>query len=137
MHLILPAIAERRSIRVWQDRPVETDKIEAMLEAARLAPSSINLQHFRVIVADRPTDLAAVRAAAYQLPAVAHTPVVLVCMADLDADQDVARHDEVRAHFGLPAHVELLTLLPVGYAAEQPAPRPRNASVRWQGAAGG
>lgn len=192
---ILPVIADRRSIRVFEDRPVEQEKIDAMIEAARLAPSSVNLQHFRVIVAESESDLAAVRSAAYRLPAVVNAPVVLVCMADLDADKDIQRHmaeviavappmaelrsgrgrefslklgrewalvnaaiatehmvlqavsmglgtvwnhhfehDEVRNHFRLPPNIELLTLLPVGYPAEAPSPRPRRASVRWSDA---
>ena len=40
-------------------------------------------------------------------------------------------HDEVRDHFHLPVHIELLTLIPVGYPAESPPPRPRQATVRW------
>ncbi len=194
MVAILPAIADRRSIRVFLDRPVEQEKIEAMIEAGRLAPSSINLQHFRVLVAETPEDLAAVRAAAYHLPALMNAPVVLVCMADVGADAELQQHigevmaaspkadlgtlrsgrgnglslkmgrewalinaaiatenmvlqavsmglgtvwnhhfehDEVRAHFNLPDNVALLTLLPVGYPAETPPPRPRRASVRW------
>lgn len=192
---ILQAIADRRSIRLFQDRPVEQDKIEAMVEAGRLAPSSINLQHFRVLVAESPADLEAVRAAAYRLPAVVNAPLVMVCMADLDADGELKEHiaevaavsppidmgalrsgrdkpislkmgrewalinaaiatqnmvlqatsmglgtvwnhhfehDEVRDHFHIPARFELLTLIPVGYPAETPAPRPRRASVRWE-----
>ena len=92
MEPILTAIAARRSIRVFQDRPVEPSKIDALLEAARQAPSSINLQHVRVIVVDQPGDLAVVRAAAYGLPAVTGAPVVLVCMADVSADGELAEH---------------------------------------------
>ena len=191
---ILSAIADRRSIRVFQNRPIEPDKIDALLEAARLAPSSLNLQHFRVIVAESPQDLAAVRGAAYLLPAFVSAPVVLVCMADVHADKDLLQrsneiaavtrkvdyaalrsgagkamslkigrdwalvnaaiatqnmvtqatamglgtcwnhhfeHDEVRAHYRLPDNIELLALVPVGYAAESPAQRLRRASVRW------
>ncbi|MBE0479023.1 nitroreductase family protein, partial [Candidatus Aerophobetes bacterium] len=32
------AIKTRRSIRKYQDRPVEEDKLQKILEAARLAP---------------------------------------------------------------------------------------------------
>lgn len=191
---LLPAIADRRSVREFESRPIAPEVIDTLLEAARLAPSSINLQHFRVIVAEAPADLAAIRAAAYQLPGVVNAPVVLVCMADLDADKEVARgaaetgqgapkvdvaalrsgrgrpltlkmgrewalinaaiatqnlviqatamglgtcwnhhfeHDEVRAHFQLPDHLELLSLLLLGYPSVVPAARARRASVRW------
>lgn len=43
-------INERRSIRKYLDKEVETHKIRAMLEAARLAPSACNAQPWRFIV---------------------------------------------------------------------------------------
>jgi nitroreductase len=47
-------IAERRSVRRYLDRPVAREKIEACLEAARLAPSAENVQPWRFIVIDDP-----------------------------------------------------------------------------------
>ena len=44
------AIRKRRSIRKYQARKVENDKIERVLEAGRLAPSAKNLQEWRFIV---------------------------------------------------------------------------------------
>jgi nitroreductase len=42
----------RRSVRRFADRPVEREKIELCLEAARRAPSADNLQPWRFIVFD-------------------------------------------------------------------------------------
>jgi nitroreductase len=51
---ILEAIRTRRSVRRFTDKPVEEDKLEALLEAARQAPSWANLQCWRfVVVKDR------------------------------------------------------------------------------------
>ncbi len=47
-------ITERRSVRKYQDRPVEREKINACLEAARLAPSACNSQPWHYIVIDDP-----------------------------------------------------------------------------------
>jgi nitroreductase len=47
---IAKAIQTRRSIRKYADRPVEDEKLEAVLEAVRLAPSWANLQCWRMIV---------------------------------------------------------------------------------------
>lgn len=47
---ILNLIAERWSPRAFQDRPVEREKIIALLEAARWAPSARNLQPWRFIL---------------------------------------------------------------------------------------
>lgn len=50
------AIRNRRSIRSYQDRPVEDEKIEKILDAARWAPSAGNLQSMEyVIVKDKET----------------------------------------------------------------------------------
>jgi len=47
-------IESRRSIRKYLPEPVEREKIEACLEAARLAPSAQNSQSWRFIVIDDP-----------------------------------------------------------------------------------
>lgn len=47
-------ILRRRSIRKFLDRPVDREKIEACLKAARLAPSADNVQPWRFIVVDDP-----------------------------------------------------------------------------------
>ncbi|RPI62713.1 MAG: nitroreductase [Planctomycetaceae bacterium] len=44
------AIKTRRSVRAYQDRPVEEDKLARLLEAARLAPSGNNRQDRKFIV---------------------------------------------------------------------------------------
>lgn len=44
------AIQKRRSIRKYLPRKVENDKLDRVLEAARLAPSAKNLQEWRFVV---------------------------------------------------------------------------------------
>jgi nitroreductase len=47
-------IADRRSIRKYREQPVEKEKLEQVLEAARLAPSACNAQPWRfAVVTDR------------------------------------------------------------------------------------
>jgi len=43
-------IRTRRSIRGYQERPVEEDKLQRILEAARLAPSAANRQPWQFLV---------------------------------------------------------------------------------------
>jgi len=50
----LALAAARRSIRSYKDSPVERDKLEICLEAARLAPSACNAQPYRLVVLDDP-----------------------------------------------------------------------------------
>ena len=47
---IIDVIVQRRSVRAYTDQPVERDKLERLLEAARLAPSASNRQEWRFIV---------------------------------------------------------------------------------------
>jgi nitroreductase len=47
---LFEAIATRRSIRKYLDRPVEDEKLQAVLEAVRAAPSWANFQCWRLVV---------------------------------------------------------------------------------------
>lgn len=47
---VFQVIQERRSIRKYKDTPVEMEKIEQILDAARLAPSWKNMQCWRFLV---------------------------------------------------------------------------------------
>jgi nitroreductase len=46
---VLDIIKKRQSVRKYQDRPVEEEKLKLILEAARLAPSSSNSQPWHFI----------------------------------------------------------------------------------------
>jgi nitroreductase len=44
------AIGSRRSIRAYEQKPVEDEKLARILEAVRLAPTACNKQPFRIVV---------------------------------------------------------------------------------------
>lgn len=51
----LEFVSSRQSVRAYDtERPVEKEKIERIIEAARLAPSACNAQPWHVIVVDDP-----------------------------------------------------------------------------------
>ena len=52
--MFLDIVKKRRSVRKYQDRPVEKEKIDLCLEAARLAPSACNAQPWKFIVFEKP-----------------------------------------------------------------------------------
>jgi nitroreductase len=53
---VLDAISRRYSCRSYRDKGIEQDKLDCILEAARLAPSAKNTQDWRfVVVMDRDT----------------------------------------------------------------------------------
>lgn len=48
------AIRVRRSVRKYQPKAVEAEKLEALIEAVRLAPSASNSQPWKLILVDDP-----------------------------------------------------------------------------------
>lgn len=56
---ILEIASARRSVRKYKDLPVEREKLQVCLEAARLAPSACNAQPYRFLVIDDPEKKAA------------------------------------------------------------------------------
>ena len=54
MNSFLELVQHRQSDRSYLDKPVETDKLKRILEAARLAPSACNSQPWKFIVVTDP-----------------------------------------------------------------------------------
>lgn len=55
--MFINLVKNRRSVRKYQERPVEREKIDLCLEAARLAPSACNAQPWKFIVFDNPESI--------------------------------------------------------------------------------
>lgn len=68
----------RCSIRAYQDRPVEQEKLDKLLEAARVAPTAANLQPVRLLVVQTPEGLAKLGKAANIYGA----PLAVIACAD-------------------------------------------------------
>jgi nitroreductase len=78
---VMEAIKTRYSLRNYQNKPVEQEKLDAILEAARIAPSARNVQEWRfIVVRDENTRKALSKAAKNQV-FVAEAPVVIACCA--------------------------------------------------------
>jgi nitroreductase len=75
---VIEAIRARRSVRAYQDRLVEEDKLNCVLEAGRLAPSAKNLQDWKFIVVRDKVRRKKLSIAAMEQPYVAQAPVVIV-----------------------------------------------------------
>ena len=82
---VTDAIRGRYSVRKYESRGIEADKLLRVLEAARLAPSAGNRQEWRfVVVRDEARRLALAKAANGQA-FVGEAPVVIVaCAADTE-----------------------------------------------------
>jgi nitroreductase len=74
---LMEAIKQRYSCRAYLDTPVEPEKLETILQAARLAPSARNSQDWRFVVVTDKTTRIALQAAAAGQAFVAQAPVVL------------------------------------------------------------
>jgi len=76
---IFKVIKNRRSIRAYQDKPVEKEKLLQVLEAGRLAPSAKNMQDWRLIVVQNEETRKRLAYAAAQQNFLGEAPVVIVC----------------------------------------------------------
>jgi nitroreductase len=155
------AIRKRRSIRKWQDRPVPRKKLERLLDAARLAPSSRNGQQWEIVcVTDRARLREMVGACmgqehvgqagallfivnvpsakwGYLDPAIALDHVTLRAVELGLGTCWIGAFDEreVRRILGIPDDRLVVIGMTVGYPAEEPAPRlrrPLEKAVRWE-----
>ena len=78
------AIEKRYSVRSYEDKEVEDEKLAALLEAARLAPSASNRQEWRFVVVTKPETRQAMMEAANNQAFVGQAPVVIACCAETD-----------------------------------------------------
>jgi len=93
-------VRSRHSIRAFQDREIEPDKLRALLEAINRAPSAGNLQAFRVYVVTDRSRRAALAQAALEQDYVELAPVDLVFCAD--GPRSAARYGERGTHLYAP-----------------------------------
>jgi len=81
---VMEAIKRRYSVRSYQDRAVEEEKLNSILEAARLAPSASNRQEWRFIVVRDKNIRQRLMKAARNQAFVGQAPVVIACCASTD-----------------------------------------------------
>lgn len=148
-------IKQRYSVRKFDSRPVEPEKLEAILEAGRLAPTAVNYQPQRILVVQG-EDLEKMNDC---------TPchfgqslVLVICydktecwksrsgreMGDVDGTivltqmmyqaQELGigsvivgmyKEPQLRQHFAIPESLEIVSMLMLGYAAEDSQPHPQ------------
>lgn len=78
---ILDQIKKRYSVRAYKDRPVEKNKLDTVLEAARLAPSAKNFQEWRFVVVQDAETRKKLLPAANNQAFVGQAPVIIACCA--------------------------------------------------------
>ena len=145
------AIHKRYSCRSYEDKSIEPEKMNKLIEAARLAPSAKNIQDWRfVIVTDKDLKLKLAAASFEQMffanaaaifVACSNSAYVMRCgqkIAPIDVSialEHIALQaaelglascwigsfypDKVRELLGIPAEIEIIDLLPVGYPTDK------------------
>ncbi|HSV27141.1 MAG TPA: nitroreductase family protein [Sedimentisphaerales bacterium] len=113
------AIKKRYSCRSYQDKPVEKEKLDRILEAARLAPSARNCQDWRfVIVTDKKLKASLLEKATSQ-QFLANSTIIAACSVNsgtMSCGQPVAAIDVAIAleHIALAATAEGLATCWIG-----------------------
>lgn len=81
---VFNAIRTRKSVRLFLEKPIEEEKLSAVLEAGRLAPSASNRQEWRFIVVRDLSTRKKIAEAANNQSFVGEAPVILVACAETD-----------------------------------------------------
>lgn len=82
---VMEAIRTRKSVRGFTDKPVEDEKLHAILEAGRLAPSASNRQGWRFVIVREPEMIKKLAGTASSVVAfIGKAPIVIVACADTD-----------------------------------------------------
>ena len=81
---VMEAIKSRYSVRKYKDKKVEEEKLNKILEAARLAPSAGNRQEWRYIVVRDKEKIQRLMIAARNQRFVGEAPVVIAACAETD-----------------------------------------------------
>jgi nitroreductase len=143
---VMEGIRQRRSIRSFTSQEVEDWKLDEILDAARWAPSSKNSQPWEfVVVKDRGT-LARIAEETTYAKHLANAPLAVAIVTDPSksrwhevdgglATQNFAlaawhlglgtcwtgtmERESVKSILGIPPEKNLLTVMPLGYPAEQ------------------
>jgi len=88
---VLRTLLQHRTVRQYDDRPVEPHVLHAILAAAQSASSSSNLQAWSVVVVEDAARKARLAAHAGNQAHIAQAPVVLVFLADLARLRGIAQ----------------------------------------------
>jgi nitroreductase len=116
------ALSTRRSIRTFDEQPVEEEKLRAVLEAVRTSPSWANQQCWRLVVVRDPDTKRVISELSFlesffapkgyktnpAMKALAQAPVVIVLCADPAQSGDVRGQDYYLADCGIAAQSMML-----------------------------
>ena len=143
---VFEAVQQRKSIRAYQDKPIPQEKLERILEAARLSPSAVNRQPWHFIVVTEKAKRKALSRGAFA-KFLTQAPVVIVACGDKKTSPDWYTVDtslavenivltavneglgtccvgsfndaDVKTVLNIPNNFEVLVMIAVGYPKEK------------------
>jgi len=150
---VFEVIRTRRSVRKYRPEPIPDEKMNMILEVARLAPSAGNRQPWRFVLVQDADRKKAVAKAANDQMFLSDAAVIVTAVADPEGsaawhekDTMIALEhmvlaatalgygtcwigafdeDAIKHLLKIPARMKIVALLPIGVPDEKPAPRPR------------
>jgi nitroreductase len=81
------AILQRRSIKNFKPDPIAPELLRQLIELTVAAPSSYNLQDWRIVIVQDTAQKQALMAACFNQPQIAQAPINLVFAADIKAGE--------------------------------------------------
>lgn len=82
---MIDAIVKRRSIRKYKEKKIEPEKLEQILESARIAPSGSNTQPWHLIVVNGDEMRTKLAEASHNQKWMLTAPTFIVCVADIQS----------------------------------------------------
>lgn len=90
---LMPEIMNRQSITEFQDRTIEPEKVDRIIEAGRLAPSAKNRQPWRFVVIDDPDMKSKIQEASFGQEHVGKAGIVIaLCSTNIDYRMPNGQH---------------------------------------------
>ncbi|HEX3045951.1 MAG TPA: nitroreductase family protein [Bacillota bacterium] len=141
-------ITQRRAIRHYKSDPIPSEKMAKLYEALQLAPSGNNRQPYRFYFVTDPEKRREIVTQACHQEFILEAPVIMVATCERGDDFNVAiavdhlilaavneglgtcwvgwfEREAVRQILDIPETQDIPILVPIGYPAQNPAPRPR------------
>jgi len=143
---VFEAVQRRKSVRAYDPRPIPEDVMRRVLESARLSPSAVNRQPWHFILVTDPEKKMALSNGAFA-HFIHEAPTIIVPCADERAsahwsiiDTTIATQTmvltataeglgtcwigsfdetDVKKLLGIPNHLRVIALLPIGYPREK------------------
>lgn len=148
---VFETINKRRSIRTYKNEHIPSEKIERLLEAARLAPSAANRQNWKFVIVDDEgikkrlvkacNNQAFVSTASHVIAGVVdptlkwHQVDISIAFEHIVLESvelglgtcwiGAFNEDEVKKVLKIPQEKKVVALLTIGYPSESPPSRPR------------